>query len=79
MITITEKNRNNLAVFMPAKFRATIARQTRYSESMVSKVWRQGAANPKIVKAIFRLAAKTKAEREKENQKIKQIIHTISL
>ena len=69
-MTITDQIRAKISSSMPAGYRRTVALQTGYSQSMVSKVWREGQPNAKIVKAILALAAKTRTERANEQKEI---------
>ncbi len=72
-MTITEDLRKRITPHLPDSFRGIIAKQTGYSESMVSKVLNEGQPNVKIAAALIELAKKTKEENEKEQQRLKAI------
>ncbi|MBI3232020.1 MAG: hypothetical protein HYZ51_03005 [Candidatus Doudnabacteria bacterium] len=72
-MTITEELRNRIAPHLPDSFRGIIAKQTGYSESMVSKVLNEGQPNVKIAAALIELARKTKEENEKEQERLKRL------
>ncbi len=72
-MTITEELRKRIAPHLPDSFRGIIAKQTGYSESMVSKVLNEGQYNVKIAAALIELAKKTKEEKEKEQERLQRL------
>lgn len=72
-MTITEELRKRIAPHLPDSFRGIIAKQTGYSESMVSKVLNEEQPNVKIAAALIELAKKTKEEKEKELERLRRL------
>ncbi len=72
-MTITDDLRKRITPHLPDSFRGIIAKQTGYSESMVSKVLNEGQPNVKIVAALIELAKKSKEENEKEQERLNRL------
>lgn len=72
-MTITDDLRKRITPHLPDSFRGIIAKQTGYSESMVSKVLNEGQYNVKIAAALIELAKKNKEEKEREQERLKRL------